>query len=215
MPDPDIWLRLPQAALALTTGNIASALALDDAAAALALALALPILSVPLPEKTTKRTRRSALRRGQRMLAVEPRRSPADRVSGTLWAILATGCVVKGRRGPVAPLELIDSAEFFRLVPSGADAALPDGRTVWYDLHVSATGLFASQDSSAAGNTAEQSAVSSVHSESRSRGPKPVKFEAVLKLMQESLSNEKHTIESLRDATEESLASEFQVRAIA
>jgi hypothetical protein len=48
-------------------------------------------------------------------------------------------------------------------------------------------------------------------SASRRRGPRPVKCEAVLKAMKKSISDHKYTIESLKEATEESLAAEFNV----
>jgi hypothetical protein len=45
---------------------------------------------------------------------------------------------------------------------------------------------------------------------SRNRGPRPKKYEAVLKAMKKSISDKKHTTELLKDSTEESLAMEFK-----
>jgi hypothetical protein len=133
----DFWLTVPQAVYLEATRDIETAVKLtqnDPKVLVVDVMLRLSRVSIPDDEHVGRREAKEAVLR-----ALNSKRGRYGAALRKLREKLIAGLVVKGRRGPRLPLELIDPAEFTGLELSGVNAgSRTTGEVVWYDLQISA-----------------------------------------------------------------------------
>ena len=116
----DFWLTVPQAVYLEATRDIETAVKLtqnDPKVLVVDVMLRLSRVSIPDDEHVGRREAKEAVLR-----ALNSKRGRYGAALRKLHGKLIAGLVVKGRRGPGLPLELIDPAEFTGLELSGVNA---------------------------------------------------------------------------------------------
>jgi hypothetical protein len=133
----DFWLTVPQAVYLEATRDIETAVELtqdDPNVLVIDVMRRLSRISIPADAHGDRRAAKAAAVRG-----LDSTRGRYRAALRKLHEKLVAGLIVKGRRAPGLPLELIDPAEFSGLELSGVNAvSRTTGEAVWHDLRISA-----------------------------------------------------------------------------